>query len=712
MTAARRLSKKFLQLLDDRRSRRRLPRILPSPLRPSLPQSLDPLAMKTSAVLSGLALLAVHLAISPRKRLLSSADDLDLHHAAGDGDHSGHSDTGHSPVFRHVHEAPLLSVFGGIGLVLLGYCAAQLIKTVRENQAEPKNGFARLAPRGKEEPQVDRGWFREGARLLRLALVVLCVKNVGPVRTGILLLARGVLGKDYALAVAIAAVALSQVQRESSLVACLALAGVSAAEPLLPRSGSRVPVLGAGALVGLLLFLANFKLDAMLLPLVLLSGSLLSASRSTLLSSAAASMVLSPLPSSDLLTLLPALVTIQRSSLAAWRAHLSAILLNQASRKIFYFLLLNLSYMFVQLSYGLYTNSLGLISDAIHMLFDCLGLGIGLWASVAAAWPADARYTFGYTRVETLSGFGNGVFLMLVSIFIIFEGVQRVFNPPEMETRQLLLVSSVGLGINLFGMWATGGHHHHGHGHSHGHEVHEKKTDDHHHGHAHEHDHGNANGACNGHSHSNGHDHGHDHDHAHSIGHSHSHSHSHDHHDHDHSHSNGHSHSHDPHHGHSPSHGHSHGHDHAHSHNMHGVFLHVLADTLGSVGVIVSTLLIRYTGLTIWDPLASLFIALLILASVTPLVLESGRVLALDIGDDSSVRRSLADLNAQGVSFSAPRFWQDVSGLKGSLHLQLSGSRLGVDRVKGKVRAALEPLGLKELVIQAEGDKFCDCMTG
>lgn len=655
--------------------------------------------MKTSSVLSGLALLAVHLAISPRKRLLSSADDLDLHHAAGDGDHSGHSDSGHSPVFRHVHEAPLLSVLGGIGLVLLGYCAAQLIKTFRENQTEPKNGFARLSPRGKEEPKEDRGWFREGARLVRLALVVLCVKNVGPVRTGILLLARGVLSKDYALAVAVAAVALSQVQRESSLVACLALAGVSAAEPLLPRSGSRVPVLGAGALAGLLLFLTNLKLDMLLLPVVLLSGSVLSASRSTLLSSAAASMVLSPLPSSDLLTLLPALVTIQKSSLAAWRAHLSAILLNPASRKIFYFLLLNLSYMFVQLSYGLYTNSLGLISDAIHMLFDCLGLGIGLWASVAASWPADARYTFGYTRVETLSGFGNGVFLMLVSIFIIFEGVQRVFNPPEMETRQLLLVSSVGLGINLFGMWATGGHHHHGHGHSHGHEVHEKKTDDHH-GHSH--------GECNGHEHGNGHanghshDHGHDPDHAHSNGHSHSHSHDH----HDHSPSNGHSHSHDH------SHGHGHGHDHAHSHNMHGVFLHVLADTLGSVGVIVSTLLIRYTGLTIWDPLASLFIALLILASVTPLVLESGRVLALDIGDDSRVRRSLADLNAQGVSFSAPRFWQDVSGLKGSLHLQLSGSRLGADRVKGKVRAALEPLGLKELVIQAEGDKFCDCMTG
>lgn len=38
-----------------------------------------------------------------------------------------------------------------------------------------------------------------------------------------------------------------------------------------------------------------------------------------------------------------------------------------------------------------------------------------------------------------------------------------------METHQLLLVSGIGLAINLWGMWATGGHHHHGHSHGHDH---------------------------------------------------------------------------------------------------------------------------------------------------------------------------------------------------------------------------------------------------
>jgi Co/Zn/Cd efflux system component len=74
---------------------------------------------------------------------------------------------------------------------------------------------------------------------------------------------------------------------------------------------------------------------------------------------------------------------------------LEIILSNQDSKQIFYFLLLNLSYMFVQLAYGVWTNSLGLISDAIHMFFDCLALAVGLYASVMSKWPSNAEYSYG-----------------------------------------------------------------------------------------------------------------------------------------------------------------------------------------------------------------------------------------------------------------------------------------------------------------------------
>ncbi|WVR03743.1 hypothetical protein IAU60_000738 [Kwoniella sp. DSM 27419] len=486
---------------------------------------------------------------------------------------------------------------------------------------------------------------------------------------------------------------------------------------------------------------------------------------------------------------------------ARWRPHFQTILNTPTSKKIFYFLLLNLAYMFVQMVYGVFTNSLGLISDAIHMLFDCLGLAVGLWASVAATWKPDGRYTFGYSRVETLSGFANGLFLILISIFIIFEAVQRVLDPPEMETHQLLLVSGIGLAINLWGMYATGGHHHHGHshghdhghghGHSHGHShapVNDKKHD---HRHDRVHGHSESNGGLQGsstrpsktlskrrssgflrakaqeqalghddgsnHDHTHGHTHtrDHHHDHSSSNGHgSHNHSHTHDHahdnsshacnhdDDHNHDHTHGHDHDHARDHAHDD---HGHGHDHSHSHNMRGVFLHVLADTLGSVGVIVSTILIRYTGWTGFDPIASLFIAVLIMASVVPLVIDSGRVLCLDVGEhkEDEIRKALTELSTvDGVAnYAAPRFWPRCEGeLVGSIHIQLAPSKSAYDPSKistpylGKSRAGdviytnaekvmsrVEKVlkkrirGLTELVVQVEGSEergFCGCMTG
>ncbi|KNZ80134.1 Zinc transporter 7 [Termitomyces sp. J132] len=313
------------------------------------------------------------------------------------------------------------------------------------------------------------------------------------------------------------------------------------------------------------------------------------------------------------------------------KAYLKTILSNRESRKIFYFLCLNMCYMMIQMLYGVWTNSLGLISDAIHMAFDCMAIGVGLFASVMATWEPNERFTYGYGRIETLSGFANGIFLILISIFIVFEAIQRILDPPEMNTSQLLL----------------GGHSHsHGHGHSHA-------SDD---------KHSKVAPATSVHSHSHSHSHSHDHaqDHSHSHSHSpppsappvlsrpraqshHAHSHSHSYfmsptipgHDHAHSHSHSHARSHsqvEPHEG--------------HSDNMRGVFLHVMADTLGSVGVIISTLLIQFYGWTGFDPIASLFIAILIAASVIPLVLDTGKILALDLSyKDTAVHEALEQVS-------------------------------------------------------------------
>lgn len=128
-------------------------------------------------------------------------------------------------------------------------------------------------------------------------------------------------------------------------------------------------------------------------------------------------------------------------------------------------------------------------------------------------------------------------------------------------------------------------------------------------------------------------------------------------------------------------------------------------------------MMIRWTGWTGWDPLASLFIAALILASVLPLVIDSAKVLALEL-DDKPLRSALTKVNAlPGVaSYSAPRFWPKGEGLVvGSIHIQLaSGPGVTVDNVAKSVERTLKKVvpGLTEVVVQIEEGRFCTCMTG
>lgn len=115
-------------------------------------------------------------------------------------------------------------------------------------------------------------------------------------------------------------------------------------------------------------------------------------------------------------------------------------------------------------------------------------------------------------------------------------------------------------------------------------------------------------------------------------------------------------------------HGHDHGHEHGHSHdhgneNMHGIFLHILADTLGSVAVVISTILIHFYGWPGFDPLASCVIAILIFASAVPLVTSTAKrlLLALPADVEYNLRDTLAGVSTlRGVSgYAVPRFWLD-----------------------------------------------------
>jgi len=278
------------------------------------------------------------------------------------------------------------------------------------------------------------------------------------------------------------------------------------------------------------------------------------------------------------------------------------IMSDKNSRNLLGFLILNLSFAFVELIYGVWTNSLGLISDSFHMFFDCTGLMAGLVATVITKWKANDKFSYGYVRAETLAGFINGLFLLFISFFIFSEAVERLVEPPEVKHERLLVVSVLGFLVNLVGIFVF----------QHG-------------------------GAGHGHSHDGGHGHSHD-----------------------------------------GGHGHSHGGG-GGSQIMQGVFLHILADTLGSVGVIISAILMQMFGWMIADPVCSIFIALLIGLSVGSLIADSVAILmqrspkALDHSLPEAYQKVMQLEGVQGVHET--HFWTLCSNYYcGGLKLEVSAN--------------------------------------
>lgn len=320
--------------------------------------------------------------------------------------------------------------------------------------------------------------------------------------------------------------------------------------------------------------------------------------------------------------------TMTANILSKIKGGVRAIISDSNARNLLGFLVLNFAFAFVELAYGIWTNSLGLISDSFHMFFDCTGLVAGLVAQIVSRWPADDSFSYGYKRAEVLAGFVNALFLLFIAFFILTEAVERAIEPPEVHHDRLFVVSLLGLLVNLVGIYVF--QHGGSHGHSHGGHNHSHTS----HGHGHSHD-GHGHKDNNGHLYSEN-----NHEVSISMG------------------------------------GVSGSHQQSiesvtttipsnQNHLMKGVLLHILADTLGSVGVVISALLMRAFGWMRADPVCSIFIAFLVAASVWGLLRDSARVLMMRTPIELDNEQRLLDAcyarirryHPSVLGIQEPRFW-------------------------------------------------------
>lgn len=106
-------------------------------------------------------------------------------------------------------------------------------------------------------------------------------------------------------------------------------------------------------------------------------------------------------------------------------------------------------YMVVEVIGGILTNSLALLSDAGHMLSDSAALGLSFLALTFGAKGSSNSKTFGYQRFEILAAFINGITLIVISLYIFWEAYQRFLNPPEVISSGMLVISIIGLLVNI-----------------------------------------------------------------------------------------------------------------------------------------------------------------------------------------------------------------------------------------------------------------------
>ena len=102
---------------------------------------------------------------------------------------------------------------------------------------------------------------------------------------------------------------------------------------------------------------------------------------------------------------------------------------------------------------GILSNSLALLSDAAHVLSDVLALAISWLAIYLSTRPATHSRTYGYHRTEVFAAFINGVSLIAISGWIVYEAVQRFKQPEPVESLEMLVVAFIGFAANMLIVW-------------------------------------------------------------------------------------------------------------------------------------------------------------------------------------------------------------------------------------------------------------------
>ena len=138
--------------------------------------------------------------------------------------------------------------------------------------------------------------------------------------------------------------------------------------------------------------------------------------------------------------------------------------IKKAEKKTFLVIVLTLLTMIAEIAVGYFTHSMALFADGCHMGTHALALSLTFFTYILITrFATSDKFAFGTGKFSTLSGFASSILLGLTGIFIIFESVERLFNPEQIGFNEAILVAVIGLIVNAASILIMGDNHNHNH---------------------------------------------------------------------------------------------------------------------------------------------------------------------------------------------------------------------------------------------------------
>jgi cobalt-zinc-cadmium efflux system protein len=116
-------------------------------------------------------------------------------------------------------------------------------------------------------------------------------------------------------------------------------------------------------------------------------------------------------------------------------------------------IIINIIFIVVEALFGFFSNSMALIADAGHNLSDVLALGFSWIAVILSQRKPTLKFTYGFRRSTILIAFLNTILLLVAVGIILYETVERLKEPIDINAKSVMIVAAIGIFVNAFTAW-------------------------------------------------------------------------------------------------------------------------------------------------------------------------------------------------------------------------------------------------------------------